>query len=384
MQLLPLLQAAFAEEDELGKFVLKPKKWKEAVLDLVLEMEDEIPIWITIGSKKKLVSKRKWTKTRRALNQRKLARKEGKLKKCKPANQIIHGHSAGQDKLRVTLLDRSVVHHYFDKSKEPRGEKIKNILVVGGVHCRLDNITKEKPYRWLRKENLVIDGEEVHREVNQPTKGAMYEWCELRREEPELFAYITVMQSPAAYRDEITVSYGQEDLHRSYKNVLQQHDLLGSQFSSGARTKALALHQLKAIIAAEMTAILQLTDIMSAKKSKEVAKRVVMQVKRLQKRAAISEKIKPTYRFGKREMLQICNEIGKELYQWQDETDFIVKGMRVNGMFAYRPDFETKKLYSVEDEEWAKKYPLGAGGKVWPEWLEDRYNWLDEARQVNH
>ena len=64
------------------------------------------------------------------------------------------------------------------------------------------------------------------------------------------------------------------------------------------------------------------------------------------------------------------------------KTDYVVKACRQNGMFAYRPDFETKKLYSVDEaeEEWAKEYPLGEGGKIGENWLTDRHKWLDEVR----
>ena len=36
---------------------------------------------------------------------------------------------SGADRLRITLVDRNVIHHYFDEDKEPRGEVLPNEIV---------------------------------------------------------------------------------------------------------------------------------------------------------------------------------------------------------------------------------------------------------------
>ena len=37
-----------------------------------------------------------------------------------------------------------------------------------------------------------------------------------------------------------------------------------------------------------------------------------------------------------------------------------------------------KRLVDVDEQPWAKAFPLGAGGQVAPEWLVNRKGWLDE------
>ena len=116
---------------------------------------------------------------------------------------------------------------------------------------------------------------------------------------------------------QVTVGYGQEDPNRQHKQILQQHDLLGTQFSPGTKRKAFLLGQVKTVIAAQMTALLQLTDIMSAAKAKKIVKTSRNEVKRLLRRKAIDEREKPSYKCGKRELLWICSKIGEEMESWQ-------------------------------------------------------------------
>ena len=127
-----------------------------------------------------------------------------------------------------------------------------------------------------------------------------------------------------------------------------------------------------------MTPILQLTDTMSAKMSKEECKFIVTEQKRFLRRQSISRKKRCAYRFGKRQMLQCTKGIFNYLTKKSAKDHWIVKGLRQMGTLAYRPDYEKGKLVRCDDEPCCQQYPLGAGGKVQAGWLDDRFNWLDE------
>ena len=131
------------------------------------------------------------------------------------------------------------------------------------------------------------------------------------------------------------------------------------------------------MIAAQMTARLQLTDIMPAAKMKKIMFCKRHQLKRLLRRKSIAERKKAIYKCGPREIMWIVNEIGKEMEKWNEEEEYILKGVRQAGMLAYRPDFEKKCLVRATGD-WCDKHPLGVGGKIEPDWIEQRYNFLDK------
>ena len=57
----------------------------------------------------------------------------------------------------------------------------------------------------------------------------------------------------------------------------------------------------------------------------------------------------------------------------QDDT--ILKGMRRNGMIAYRPDMEAGRLVRADSQAWCSGMPEGAR-RLKESWLARRYEWL--------
>ena len=96
----------------------------------------------------------------------------------------------------------------------------------------------EKPYRQLKDESFWAGGVKVERKAGELVGGVlMKEWLQIREESPELFVRTTVMQQPRAVRDEIIIKWCQENLKLLVGGVpiLQQHDLLSTQWTAGAR-----------------------------------------------------------------------------------------------------------------------------------------------------
>ena len=128
-----------------------------------------------------------------------------------------------------------------------------------------------------------------------------------------------------------------------------------------------------------MTALLQLTDVMTAAKKKKILWRKKHELKKLLRRKSISENKRPVYKCGPREIMWMVNEIGKEMEKWNEEEEYILKGLRQTGMLAYRPDFEKGCLVPATGD-WCEKFPLGEGGKVEADWLQAREGSADPTR----
>ena len=197
-----------------------------------------------------------------------------------------------------------------------------------------------------------------------------------------------VMQQPAAYRDAIIVGWCMEELAKDCpRGCMQQHDLVGCQSTAAIKKLRQHLHQLDAIVAGDMTACLQLTDIMCAKKVKDIARDMAAFIKAWLKRKAAAKEEEVKYVIGPREILMIVNKIHDGLLEWLEKYDWIYAGARQGGHLAYLPDMKSGRLQKLEEflEEWREtmgdptmKPPPMGGGKVEYDWLTERYDWLNE------
>ncbi len=173
-----------------------------------------------------------------------------------------------------------------------------------------------------------------------------------------------------------------EDLHARHKNVLMQHDLVGCQ--STAEIKKLRAHygQPDCIVAADMTATCQVTDLMAAKKAHDIAFEHQVEIKRWLREKARELNMDVNYAIGPLELMLIANVIHDGWVSWLNEADWVLCGARQGGHLAYLPDMVEKRLKPFE--ELAKEMPdlkhlpsLG-GPKINKQWLEDRFAWLSE------
>ena len=76
--------------------------------------------------------------------------------------------------------------------------------------------------------------------------------------------------------------------------------------------------------------------------------------------------------------MRVTSYIKRGLVKKQEEDEWIVRGLRQGGHLAWRPSLEQGRLVNPDEQEWAKKYPLGTGGKLGEYWLDERREWLDE------
>ena len=118
---------------------------------------------------------------------------------------------------------------------------------------------------------------------------------------------------------------------------LQQHDLLGAQSTVEIKKLRAFLNVLNCIIAGDMTAALQLTDIMAAKKNKDIVREHELEIKEWLRRKALQHKRPIDYTIGHEELMMIANRIYDGLQEWLEKYDWVLAGARKGGHLAYLP-----------------------------------------------
>ena len=217
--------AAFGPKEKLALEVFGAEEWFDFLDELVLEFEDEIPFWISIGRTKKVVTKEAYEKmqaVRCAKKYRQRAReaarhKDKQLRRAKNlklkgkavdsvGNDVVKGQlNSGNERLRITLVDRSIVEHYFARDgRRPVGKRLKMQVVFPGAWANMSNMEIAAPCNIIEEERLLIDGEERVRPAGSSSKGRLKKLCQIRAQEPELFTHAEVYQSPSSNRDEVT------------------------------------------------------------------------------------------------------------------------------------------------------------------------------------
>jgi len=375
--------------------------------DLSLELEDEIGIWLGLKGKKVAVDE---ARHRTAVRRHRIYKgkeppnpEEEAAEKLLPEGvpagpvQVRGAMAKGADKRRITIMPRLILKNVVqglskEKRLPPKGELLKMLLLVPGDHCSLDfiDILPGGKAVWNRDWDYEYMGEQQQFWKGDGTKNKMKAWVDLKRKMPELFEGITVMMQPAAVRDSIITGWCTKQLGAEKPHgVVQQHDLVGSQTTAGVKKIKMHMHILECIIAAEMTACSQVTDIMCAKKTKTIAHNAAPEIKKWLKRKAAHNSEEVKYAIGPVEMMMLANKIHEGLQAWLQESDWILAGCRQGGHLAYLPDLKAGRLRPVEDflEEWKENLHLekppviaalgGGGNKLDPEWLLERFEWLN-------
>ena len=155
---------------DIHKEVADPKGWMENVKDISIVMEDEVPVWVHLGTDKRLVTAEEGAKMKAARLRRRNMKKSKHVAVAED-HHSVHGGltqmrgaaTSGQEKFRVTFLMRQVVHHYFDNARDPVGNQLPRILIVPGVHCRLSNISEHGT--WVMDEIFQYGDQQIIRKA---------------------------------------------------------------------------------------------------------------------------------------------------------------------------------------------------------------------------
>ena len=135
-------------------------------------------------------------------------------------------------KLRITLEMRQLVYNYFKPDAEPVGALGVMLVIFPGTHARLDNINEDGCF--IKDEQFDYVGKSVVRRAGQNARGLMKGFVTLRKDCPDLFKNLVVMQQPAAFIDGILHHWSLEDLFTRYPRSTWQRDALLTHMSEQA------------------------------------------------------------------------------------------------------------------------------------------------------
>ena len=387
--------SAFGNEKQLLNDIADPEKWINNRESTVIVMEDEVPVWIKMGISKKVIPrthalhKKKVVRTRRALRKTTDPKMRSILMSSFGDGMTqLRNKQVGDEKFRITVVMRQAILHYFDESKKPRGIQLPPIVVMPGVHARISNISPDG--KWVEDEVIKVGQKTIIRNKNEKVDASiMKQWRKIRSLQPDLVASVVLMQQPAAWRDEVITSWSYHDLHdrmqkEGFHNIIMVHDLVGHQLTQNVR-KIKYLHNImQSIIAAEMTAVLQLTDIRAAKMMKEFLHHSKLKMRQMLAEKAASEHAEARYKVGGCEMLWMIRDATKKMDEKLEKNDWIISGAREVGWLAWRPSLKKQELVWVdedENQEWAKDHIMSSH-RIHAEWMAKRSDLHTDANGV--
>ena len=283
-------------------------------------------------------------------------------------------------KFRITVELRQVILNYFktgDKPADPEGILGDSLVIVAGVHCRLNNISEDG--KWITTEKFIVGGKEKIHFAGKSVGNVMVAWRKLRTERPYLFEGISLMQQPAAVVDSVITTWTIMEMALKYPCMLWQRDLSGGGgFSLQAKQAMKIAGQVPSWIAGKMTAVLQITDTDQAYLMKCYAEEVKREV-RLELEAVAAQAHKEvSLKCGAFEIMQIIAGALKKLKDTTIQKNVVLAAARRNGILAYRPDMKEKKLVDCSDQPWCRDLPrCGASHRLQKGWVEDRMKWRD-------
>ncbi|CAE7388555.1 unnamed protein product, partial [Symbiodinium sp. CCMP2456] len=393
--------ACFAPLEDLSARVGKAGEFRENISDLVVVCSDQIPLWIKSGSERELFAE--WEHQplpqqvlRERLRKHHLASPDqisdsgDVLPAAKPLLQAVKpsakaATASGQrqkrafvdaDSLRyrVTYEARQAL---YGLCKEPgadgesalSGRVLPGLLVVHGTHARLDNI--DSSGRFLKDESFEFAGKLICRQKKSSAGNLLRGWRQARDKDPGLFRHISVMSQPSANVDGIIFAWSQEALATLAPASVHVRDCFAAAWSSSAAESLFYGQSLQTVIGPKLTASLQLTDTDFARAFKSLARSAMDDLRHSGQTALLAAGEKEFWRASHLDMAKAVVQAQSQMSERQASNDWIVSGLRRNGLLAYKPDFSKKTLVPLSDSEC---FGTGMGAKVVADLVEWSYH----------
>ena len=316
--------AAFGTVEDLKPHIADPARFINRREDTALIFSDQVPVWIKIGNRKIVFSaadKGKHSKQAKqaagSLNSPQMSQALELINaleddRAKSGQTQTRGpQKSGDEKYRVTLECRQAVLNWFS-TEDPRGVVLPPILVMHGMHCRLSNISDDRT--WIADETIVIAGHEIRHKKGQKIPGATFpQMTRLRKERPDLFENLVVMQQPSATVDEVIIGWGMQDLMLRFSQFVCQRDLVSGALSTTSKIAAKIAHCISCWIGPGMTPVCQLTDTDIAFTLKSFLNRSRLKLIRAMKQRAADANEEPHFKVDVFEMLTMVAESHAEL-----------------------------------------------------------------------
>ena len=123
-----------------------------------------------------------------------------------------------------------------------------------------------------------------------------------------------------------------------------------------------------------MTAQLQLTDTDYPRSFKALCQERMATLRRAGQQALLKDGCRDVWQASVEDCVVAVVAAQSEMSLRQTQNDWIVAGLRRNGMLSYKPDFKSREMKPLKDEP-AADYAQGSA-RYPSEWLQDRYSWV--------
>ena len=159
------------------------------------------------------------------------------------------------------------------------------------------------------------------------------------------------MSQPSANVDAVIFCWAQAELAALAPAAIHQRDCFAAAWSPSASEALFVSNHLQVCIGAKLTASLQLTDTDWSRAFKALC-RSEMESLRLAGQQALQKS--GSTELWKSSHLDIAKTVvaaQSEMARRLDDKDWILQGLRRNGMLAYRPDLTLQKLVPLSDDD---------------------------------
>ena len=189
------------------------------------------------------------------------------------------------------------------------GEIDSSILVVLGVHARLEDISESG--RWVRTVRFELGGEETVYQEGQSVGNVMLSWRRLRTAQPDLFRNVKVCQNPTSFVDAVVFSWQQEAESARYENLLRLVDSLKMHWADQAAERNYLGNALQACVPPGCAPLSQVTDTGLAMPRKAACRDEHARQRYLLKLKAREEATKAVLKVGCREICRAATEVSR-------------------------------------------------------------------------
>ena len=208
------------------------------------------------------------------------------------------------------------------------GEIDSSILVIPGVHARLENISADG--KWIQTEEFHLGGKEIVHKAGESVGNVMQSWRKLRQEAPELFAALRVWQSPTAFVDSVIFSWQQKESAR-FENLLRLVDSLSTHWSDQVQERNFLQQTVQVSVPPGCTPIGQPTDTGFAMPGKAACREEHDRQRYLLKPKARQQGTPAVFKVGSREMLQAAKAMHDRFVSLNTEAETVIAEARACG-----------------------------------------------------
>ena len=383
-------KACFAPLAELEESVADAEGFRKNVKSMIVLFSDQVPLWVKKGSEKQLFarfeSKPVSQQTLRAEleeHHKKVLNDPARGSEMVPLDMPLKQQpGSGQrqkrslqepsaDRYRLTYEARQVVYNLC--SGQPlRAEVLPGLLVLHGTHARLSNISSSGT--WVEDEQFWWKGKLVKRRAGESAGRILWPYRELRKLKPLLVQKVSIMQQPAGNVDSILFHWSQLELSKLAPCAVHQRDCFSASWSPSAAQSLFTTQTLQCVICPKMTASLQLTDTDFSRSFKSLCRETMGTLRRAGQQALLESGNREVWKASVEDCITAVVAAQSEMSLRQTQKNWILAGLRRNGMLAYRPDLESGELKPLQDDPVAD-FPQGSA-RFPSAWPKDRFSWV--------